>query len=154
VLKPLEPAEYRDLVAQALGEDIGGGDITTQATVPGDARAHGVFLPKADCVVAGLDVAFEAFRQLDPRIEVTTCRRDGERCPAGIEIGRVIGLAAALLGGERTALNFLQRLCGIATLTRRFVDRAAGRITILDTRKTAPALRAERIIGSACSMPC
>jgi nicotinate-nucleotide pyrophosphorylase (carboxylating) len=99
---------------------------------------------KADCVVAGLDVAFEAFRQLEPSVRITARRQDGESCiaaGAGAEIAEVAGSARALLVGERTALNFLQRLSGIATRARRFVDASGGRITILDTRKTTPTLR-------------
>jgi nicotinate-nucleotide pyrophosphorylase (carboxylating) len=101
-----------------------------------------VFLVKAGCVVAGLDVAFEAFRQIDPAVTTTAQKHDGDRCAAGEEIAEVVGSAAALLTAERTALNFLQRLSGIATRARAFVDAADGRITVLDTRKTTPMLRA------------
>src|SRR5205823_10423407 len=104
-------------------------------------RSRGVFLAKADCVVAGLDVAIETFRQLDSTIRATTLKRDGDACRAGEEIAEVVGTARALLVGERTALNFLQRLSGIATRARTFVDATGGRITILDTRKTTPLLR-------------
>jgi nicotinate-nucleotide pyrophosphorylase (carboxylating) len=90
----------------------------------------------------GLDVAAEAFRQLDPAAQITVNRPDGTHCEPGTEVAEVRGLAAALLTAERTALNFLQRLSGIATLTRQFVDAAGGRITVLDTRKTTPILRA------------
>jgi nicotinate-nucleotide pyrophosphorylase (carboxylating) len=112
---PLDPSDYRDIVRRALAEDVGAGDITTAATVRSDQRARGVFVVKADSVLAGLDVALEAFRQLDPGIQVTLRRRDGERCRAGEDIGGLDGTARALLIGERTALNFLQRLSGIAT---------------------------------------
>lgn len=138
----LDPAQYVDLVRRALAEDVGAGDVTTEATVPSGAVARGVFLPKADCVLAGLDVALEAFRQLDPNIRIQALRHDGDACRSGEEIAVVIGRARTLLVGERTALNFLQRMCGIATRTRRFVDAAGGRITVLDTRKTTPTLRA------------
>jgi nicotinate-nucleotide pyrophosphorylase (carboxylating) len=138
---PLDPAEYRDLVRRALDEDVGTGDITTEAIVPPTARARGVFLVQAACVVAGLDVAFEAFRQIESSVTVAAGRRDGERCRPGEEIAAVRGSARALLVGERTALNFLQRLSGIATRARAFVDASGGRITILDTRKTTPLLR-------------
>ena len=140
-MKPLHPDEYREIVRRALDEDIGSGDVTTEATVGADRRARGVFLVKADCVVAGLDVALEAFRLLDPGIAATVHRRDGDRCQAGEEIAEVSGPARALLVGERTALNFLQRLSGVATRARRFVDAAGGRIVVLDTRKTTPGLR-------------
>ena len=138
----LSPEVYRDLVRRALEEDIQGGDVTTLATVPDRVRAHGIFLAKADCTVAGLDVAFEAFRQIEPAVRVTPRTRDGDRCATGDTIGVVDGSARALLAGERTALNFLQRLSGIATMARQFVDASGGRITILDTRKTTPTLRA------------
>ncbi|MEP6592961.1 MAG: carboxylating nicotinate-nucleotide diphosphorylase, partial [Acidobacteriota bacterium] len=104
--------------------------------------ARGIVLAKSDCVIAGLEVAAEAFRQLDPGAVFTSLRGDGDRCAPGTIVAEVRGSAANMLTAERTALNFLQRLSGIATLTRRFVDAAAGRITILDTRKTTPTLRA------------
>src|SRR5581483_6113375 len=130
------PSAYRDLVRRALEEDVGSGDITTSATVPSSVRARGTFLAKADCIVAGLDVAFETFRQVDAtELEFEVCRADGDACPAGAPIAEVRGPARTLLVGERTALNFLQRLSGIATRTRQFVDASGGRITILDTRK-------------------
>lgn len=144
--RPLDPAEYADLVRRALDEDVGRGDVTTDATVPADLRARGVFLAKADCVVAGLDIAAETFHQVATRQRapvpvVAVRRRDGERCRAGEEIAEVSASARTLLVAERTALNFVQRLSGIATLARRFVDAAAGGITVLDTRKTTPTLR-------------
>lgn len=142
-MKPLDPDAYRDLVRRALEEDVRDGDITTEATVPADARARGVFLAKADCIVAGLDVALEAFHQIGAGdLSVTRSKQDGDRCMAGDTIAGIEGGARTLLIGERTALNFLQRMSGIATRARQFVDAAAGRITILDTRKTTPTLRA------------
>ena len=141
-LLPLEPAEYRDIVQRALDEDLGGArDVTTDATVPAIARARGVFIANADCVVAGLDVAFECFRAMDSAVQITVRKPDGERCRAGETIAEIAGSARTLLVGERTALNFLQRMSGIATLAARYVDAAGGRITILDTRKTTPTLR-------------
>ena len=139
---PLEPGAYREIVRRALAEDLGWGDITTEATVDSSLRARGVILAKSDCVVAGLDVAADAFRQLDPAASFTVLKADGSRCVSGDVVAEVRGSAAAMLTAERTALNFLQRLSGIATMTRRFVDAAAGRITVLDTRKTTPTLRA------------
>jgi nicotinate-nucleotide pyrophosphorylase (carboxylating) len=138
----LDPLTYRDLVTRAIQEDVGSGDITTEATVPPAARARGVFLSKQDFVVAGLDVAFDAFRQLDPSATFTRRLTDGDRCTPGAAIAEIVGSARALLTGERTALNFLQRLSGIATAARRFVEAASGRIVVLDTRKTTPTLRA------------
>ena len=141
-LSPLEPAEYRDIVQRALDEDLGGArDVTTDATVPAIARARGVFIANADCVVAGLDVAFECFRAMDSAVQITVRKPDGERCRAGETIAEIAGSARTLLVGERTALNFLQRMSGIATLAARYVDATGGRITILDTRKTTPTLR-------------
>ena len=139
---PLDPALYREAVRRALAEDLGWGDVTTEATVDASRPARGVILAKSECVVAGLDVAAEAFRQLDPVALFTQHHHDADRCAPGSIVAEVRGSAAAMLTAERTALNFLQRLSGIATLTRRYVDAAAGSITILDTRKTTPTLRA------------
>ncbi len=139
---PLDPSAYRDLVRRALDEDVGAGDVTTDAIVDHGRRARGVFLVKADCVLAGIDVALEAFRLLEPAIAVTLHARDGDWCEPGEEIAEVEATARTLLVGERTALNFLQRMSGVATRARQYVDAAGGRITILDTRKTTPTLRA------------
>ena len=141
-LGALDRACCRDLVRRALAEDMGKGDVTTAAIAPAGARAAGDLIARSACVLAGLDAAIEAFVQLDPDVEADRRRRDGDRCGAGDAVARVTGSAAALLTAERTALNFLQRLSGTATLTRRFVDAAAGRAVILDTRKTTPTLRA------------
>ena len=116
--------------------------MTTEATVPADLRARGVILAKSSCVIAGLDVAAEVFSQLDPGCTFERKRKDGDRCEPGTVVAELRGRAAAMLTAERTALNFMQRLSGIATLTRRFVDATGGSITILDTRKTTPTLRA------------
>ena len=140
--EPLDPALYREPVRRALAEDLGWGDVTTEATVDAALRARGVILAKCDCVIAGLDIAAEAFRQLDPGAVFTVHHRDGERCSPGTVVAEVRGSAAAMLTAERTALNFLQRLSGIATATRKYVDATGGKITVLDTRKTTPTLRA------------
>jgi nicotinate-nucleotide pyrophosphorylase (carboxylating) len=140
--EPLDPGLYRELVRRALAEDLGSGDVTTLAIVPPEAVAEATLLAKGTCVVAGLDVVREVFTQLDARVQMQVSKHDGELCHAEDVIGRVTGPAAALLSAERTALNFLQHLSGIATLTRRFVDAAHGAVTILDTRKTVPTLRA------------
>jgi nicotinate-nucleotide pyrophosphorylase (carboxylating) len=137
----LDPSVYRDLVRRALTEDIGRGDITTNAIVGEHDRARGVFLAKSACTLAGLDVAVEAFSQLDPDVKANLHFKDGDECAAGV-VGEVTGCARALLSAERTALNFLQHLSGIATMARKFVDLSGGAITILDTRKTTPTLRA------------
>jgi nicotinate-nucleotide pyrophosphorylase (carboxylating) len=141
-LQPLDTAAYRDVVERALAEDLDrAGDITTDATVPAAALARGQFLVKAECVLAGLDVAFETFRVLEPGVRAEARTPDGARCVPGDIVADVVGTARTLLVGERTALNFLQRLSAIATLARRFVDAAGGRIVVLDTRKTTPGLR-------------
>lgn len=140
--EPLDAGMYRELVRRALAEDFGWGDVTTETIIDRDQKAHAVILAKSPCVLAGLDIASEAFRQLDPSVAVVTHFSDGDRCEPGTIVAEYRGHAAGLLTAERTALNFLQRLCGIATITRQFVDAAGGRITVLDTRKTTPMLRA------------
>jgi len=140
--EPLPLDAYRDLVAQALAEDRGRGDATTRATITPGTRARGVIVAKSDLVVAGIDVAAETFRQVDPNTAFEVQWGDGSRVQKGETVAVVRGDAPALLGAERTALNFLQRLCGVATLTAKFVDAARGGITILDTRKTTPGFRA------------
>jgi nicotinate-nucleotide pyrophosphorylase (carboxylating) len=140
--EPLDPGLYRELVRRALAEDFGWGDVTTETIIERTQKARGVITAKSPCVLAGLEIAAEAFRQMDPAVQIKIGRPDGTRCERGTEVAEVQGLAAALLTAERTALNFLQRLSGIATLTREFVDAAGGRITVLDTRKTTPVLRA------------
>ena len=137
------PADaYRELVARALAEDVGAGDVTSGLTIEPDQRARGILVAKSEMVLAGLDVAAETFRQCDPAVTFIAQQRDGQRCQPGMRLAEVDGSARALLAAERTALNFLQRLSGIATETRRYVDAAAGRITVLDTRKTTPTFRA------------
>lgn len=138
---PLDPALFREIVRRALAEDLGWGDATTLATVPEDRRGIGRLVVKQDCVIAGLDVFEEVFRQLDPVVRISRFRHDGDECSRGDIACEVDGRAAALLTAERTALNFLQRMSGIATVTRQYVRVAAGRITVLDTRKTTPTLR-------------
>ena len=138
----LDPQVYRDLVRQALAEDLGSGDITTKAIVGAGQTASGVFLAKRACVVAGLELAREVFRQIDPLVVFLGVAHDGDARAAGDLIARVNGPATSLVIGERTALNFLQWLSGVATETRRFVEAAGGRVNVLDTRKTVPTLRA------------
>jgi nicotinate-nucleotide pyrophosphorylase (carboxylating) len=140
--EPLTRDAYITLVNQALTEDVGRGDLTSEATIPADLRARGTLLAKSSLVVCGLDVAAEVFRCLDPDVIVEVRWGDGAHVERGDTIATVTGRARALATAERTALNFLQRLSGIATLTCRFVDAASGRITVLDTRKTTPGYRA------------
>ena len=138
---PLDPADYLDLVRRALAEDLGPGDVTTDTLVPADERSTAQLIAKSTCVVCGLDVARSVFAELDPAIHWTSRVADGDRCGSGEVLADLEGRARVLLTAERTALNFLQHLSGIATLTQRFVDATGGRLTILDTRKTVPTLR-------------
>jgi nicotinate-nucleotide pyrophosphorylase (carboxylating) len=137
----LDAGAYRELVRRALAEDFGWGDVTSEGVIDAEQRGRAVLLAKSRCVLAGVEIAAEAFRQLDPGVSVTIRHGDSERVEPGTEVAEFRGHARALLTAERTALNYLQRLSGIATLTREFVDAAGGRITILDTRKTTPLLR-------------
>jgi nicotinate-nucleotide pyrophosphorylase (carboxylating) len=132
-----------DLVSRALAEDVGAGDVTTQAIVPEGARAVATITQKAPGVVFGLDVAEEAFRQADSGVEIERLAPEGVWQEPGTPVLRVRGAAAGILVAERTALNFLQRLSGVATLTARYVRAIEGTgARILDTRKTTPTLRA------------
>ena len=134
--------QVREIVTRAFVEDLGRGDVTTSLTVPESAKARGTFYSKQPLVVAGLPVAAEAFRMLEADYVWDTLVTEGTSVPAGEPLARVEGKAATLLSGERVALNFLQRLSGIATLTRKFKDKLQGLKTeLLDTRKTTPGLR-------------
>src|SRR5688572_21101949 len=112
MIDPLPPDAYRDLVARALAEDIGTGDVTTAATVRADQRARGIILAKSELVVSGLGIAADCFRQCDVTIGFTPQRQDGDHCLPGTIVATAEGAARALLTAERTALNFLQRLSG------------------------------------------
>jgi nicotinate-nucleotide pyrophosphorylase (carboxylating) len=138
----MKTAHY-DPIAAALKEDIGEGDITTDFFVPETLHATGRIAARENAIVAGTGAAGEVFRQVDPSIDIQIIRPDGGEVVPGDLIIEVRGLARSILKAERVALNFLQRLCGIATLTRQFVD-AIGHhpAKILDTRKTTPGLRA------------
>lgn len=126
---------------EALLEDLGRGDITTNAVVPKNQKARAIILAKGSGVIAGLPVAKEVFRQVDRRIRLALKLKDGAKVKKGKVLALVSGPARGILTGERAALNFLQRLSGIATLTNLFVNRAGKKIKILDTRKTTPGLR-------------
>lgn len=147
--------EIEEIVKRALDEDIGRGDVTTDSIVAPDSQVSGRFIAKSDGVVAGWDVVKTTFRLLDERVKVIQSVSEGAGVKAGETIGTVTGPGRAILSGERVALNFFQRMSGIATATRRFVDAAVGtRAVILDTRKTVPGLRildkmAVRIGGAA-----
>lgn len=130
------------LVRRALAEDIGPGDASTAITVPDGARARGRIRARQEGIVAGLPLLDLLFAQLDRGVTVSRTARDGDRIPVGGEVAVLEGPTAALLTGERTALNFLQHLGGIATLTSRYVERTFGtRCRVLDTRKTLPGWR-------------
>ncbi len=132
----------QEAVRLALQEDIGTGDLTSSLTVEPGHRARARMVAKAPGVIAGLEVAALAFREMDPDVGFTAHVKDGDTVDKGQLIAEVEGLARGILSAERTALNFLQRMSGTATATRELVDLCEGRATILDTRKTAPGLRA------------
>jgi nicotinate-nucleotide pyrophosphorylase (carboxylating) len=141
-VEPLSAQEIRRAVALALAEDIGSGDVTTLAAVPETAKARAVVRAREPLVVAGLALAEAAFHELSSAVQFTRAVEDGHRVAEGQPLLQVAGPARALLSAERVALNFLQRLCGIATLTAQFVDAIKGtRALILDTRKTTPGWR-------------
>ncbi|CAO0822282.1 putative nicotinate-nucleotide pyrophosphorylase (carboxylating) [Desulfarculales bacterium] len=132
----------QQIIAQALREDLGRGDITSQAVIPEDARFQGVMRAHQELVVAGLPMALEVFSTLAPQTYVQALAAEGQLVASGTELARIAGPARALLSAERTALNLLQHLSGIATLTRVYVQRLEGtKAALLDTRKTIPGLR-------------
>lgn len=139
----LPQQDLRRIVETALAEDLGWGDATSEAIIPGDLRASGVIVGREEGVLAGIEVAAAVFRGVDPSVEFDALAADGDTIRPGQAIATVRGLAASVLAGERVALNFLQRLSGIATLTARYVLAVGGhRARITDTRKTTPGLRA------------
>jgi nicotinate-nucleotide pyrophosphorylase (carboxylating) len=139
----LDASACHNLLRSFLAEDIGTGDITTETTVSATQRARGEVIAKAPLVLAGIELFVEVFRLMDPTTQVEFVSHDGEELAAGSVPARVTASARALLTGERVALNVLQRLSGVATLTRRFVRAIEGTESeILDTRKTTPGLRA------------
>jgi nicotinate-nucleotide pyrophosphorylase (carboxylating) len=138
----MNPDDYDPIVA-ALKEDLGNGDITTQFFVPEALHASGRIVARESAIIAGTGTAADVFRKIDPATDVQLVRTDSDAVVAGDVVIEVRGLARSILKAERIALNFLQRLCGIATLTRQFVDAVGNHpAKILDTRKTTPGLRA------------
>jgi len=135
--------DLNEFVTGTLAEDLGiGGDVTSAATMRGDARFTAALVARDPIVVAGLEIASAIFRALDPEVEIEGLARDGDHIDAGVVLMRIEGNARALLAAERSALNTLQHLSGVATLTRRYVDTIAGTgATLIDTRKTIPGLR-------------
>ncbi len=135
--------ETHDPIAAALAEDIGAGDITSKYFVPPGTQALARIIPRERAILAGADTAAEVFRRVDPRLQVQVLLEDGSSLTGGETILEVRGAACSILTAERVALNFLQRLSGIATLTRQFVEGVGkSKAQILDTRKTTPGLRA------------
>ena len=139
----LDRVEVEDRIRQALAEDIGDGDVTTQCTVPAGLEMQGRFIAKEAGIIAGLTVADLVFGSLDEAVQFTPLVGDGDSVEPGQVVATVRGAGRALLSGERVALNFMQRMGGIASLTHQFVKAVQGtKAVILDTRKTAPGLRA------------
>jgi nicotinate-nucleotide pyrophosphorylase (carboxylating) len=142
MIPELNLEEIRPIVENALQEDIGAGDITTEKVIPADIECSGAIVAKADGVVAGLPVAEFVFHSLDKRIKLARKVQEGDVVNAGQVVMDVSGWARAVLSAERTTLNFLSHLSGIATLTKEFVDKVKDyNVAILDTRKTMPGLR-------------
>ncbi|MFL6583893.1 MAG: carboxylating nicotinate-nucleotide diphosphorylase [Chthoniobacterales bacterium] len=140
-MKP-QPAPH-DPIGIALAEDLGSGDVTTDSFVARAARAHARIVAREAAIIAGTMTAAEVFRRVDSELAIEIQKTDGSQVDAGDSVLEIHGRAASILTGERVALNFLQRLSGIATLTRNFVDAAKNpAVKILDTRKTTPGLRA------------
>src|SRR5688572_7863634 len=138
----VESSDMARIVRQALAEDVGSGDATSLSTLPPGLQIRAAIVSKAPGVIAGIAAASEVFAQVDAAVVVDPLLADGSLVEAGSRIAEIIGPAAAVLAAERTALNFLQRMSGIATLTRAYVERVSGTgAVILDTRKTAPGLR-------------
>jgi nicotinate-nucleotide pyrophosphorylase (carboxylating) len=150
-VQPLRTAEIRHAVRAALAEDLGAGDVSTLATVPRAAQARAVMRARQALTVAGLAFAESAFRQLSSAVKIKRHVPDGQRAEAGQVLLEVAGPASALLSAERVALNFVQRLSGVATLTAQFADAVKGtRAHILDTRKTTPGWRRFEKYAVAC----
>jgi nicotinate-nucleotide pyrophosphorylase (carboxylating) len=138
----LTAAEIRHAVRVALAEDLGSGDVTTLATVPANAKSVAFMNAREPLTVAGIEFAVTAFRQLSPKIQIKKLARDGQRVQSGAPLLKISGSSHALLSAERVALNFVQRLSGVATATAQFADAVKGtKAKILDTRKTTPGWR-------------
>lgn len=147
----LSAAEIRRAVRAALAEDLGSGDATTLATVPANARAHAVMRAREPLVVAGIQFAETAFRELSSKIKIQKLFRDGQCANRGETLLKISGSARAILSAERVALNFVQQLSGVAMLTAQFVEAIKGtRAKILDTRKTTPGWRRFEKYAVAC----
>ncbi len=140
-----------EMIRRALDEDIAGGDVTTEALVSRDTRARADLIARDNCILAGIGVCARVFKELDEKLSIETCKKDRDNVSEGETVLSISGPARPILTAERTALNFIQRMSGIATFTRCFVDQVEGLNTvILDTRKTTPALRAFEKYASYC----
>lgn len=134
--------QVRHLIEAAIEEDIGRGDVTTEATIAEDVTSRARLMTKEEIVLAGMEVFIEVYAVLDSTVDIKPAHKDGDFLAVGTIIAELEGPARSLLAGERVALNFLQRLCGIATLTRRYVAAVKGyNVEIIDTRKTTPGWR-------------
>ena len=150
-LTQLDPQQVQQAVRAALAEDVGIGDATTLALVPAELQSKAVMAARESLTVCGLAFAVEAYRQLDPTVRVTLRAKDGDTLDKGGILLQVEGPSRALLTAERVSLNFLQRLSGVATIARRFVNEVAGtKAKILDTRKTLPGWRMFEKYAVAC----
>jgi nicotinate-nucleotide pyrophosphorylase (carboxylating) len=148
---PLDLHAVEEVLRSAVREDLGSGDITTTSTVPTEVTATGRYTTKQPLVVAGLAVAKRLLEIVDPGLQFRFIATDGDFVETGSAIGEVLGSARSVLTGERVTLNMLQRMCGIATLTREYVERVRGtKATIVDTRKTVPGLRTLDKYAVAC----
>lgn len=148
---PLSDVEIAAFIANALAEDIGAGDITAAATIPADAPFSAAMVARQPLVLAGLPLAVEIFKHLDAGAQIDIFAADGDTLPAGATLLAIAGNARAILAAERTALNIVQHLSGIATLTRRYAEKIKGsRASLLDTRKTLPLYRALAKYATQC----
>jgi nicotinate-nucleotide pyrophosphorylase (carboxylating) len=134
--------QIEEIIDRALAEDLGKGDVTTEALIPGDQQGTGFIVTKKEGILAGINVAKQVFQRVDPELEVEILLEDGARVKPGSKVAKVSGSIASILKAERVALNFLQRLSGIASETNRYVEAVRGLpVRIMDTRKTTPGLR-------------
>jgi len=139
---PLNEAQIEEIIDRALAEDLGRGDITTEALIHGDQQGIGLIIVKREGIIAGIEVARKIFHRVDPNLKLEILLEDGSRVKPGNKAARVAGNIVSILKAERVALNFLQRLSGIASETGRYVERVKGLpVRIMDTRKTTPSLR-------------
>jgi nicotinate-nucleotide pyrophosphorylase (carboxylating) len=139
---PSNKLQIEEIIDRALAEDLAKGDVTTEGLIPGDRQGMGLMVAKKDGILAGMNVAKQVFHRVDPELKVEILLEDGARVKPGRKVARVSGSIASILKAERTALNFLQRLSGIASETNRYVEVVKGLpVRIMDTRKTTPGLR-------------